>query len=491
MLESWTSGSSSAASNSGEKWATHITAANMHPGHDREGRDAHDPRVQDRQDPAAAGRRCDDTRSSSVIGADEGDRGAPRRARAGCAGPCGPRTAPCRSARCPTAGRTPSASLGQGRSRPSAGAAPGWPGWAAFTRRTAHDHQPSATAIASVGQRLERPAEQQDRERRRLRRGRAVGRRRRRPRPARPPGTTMRDGDAARRPIGRASRGIVARTGASGHRAPMRAPQTNDATTLRVSWPRSDRRAPTRPSPTSARRPVPVLAALAEDLDVELPRRAPLHHRARRSSCWCAIIVVGVVASPGWSAVAARRIVESLYPPIAVTDQGAEIRDALHVVFLIAAAIFFVVEGLIVWTVIRYRRRPRRRRAAAADPRQRDRRDRLDGRPDDHRRVHVRHLVADAQRRSTRRSRRAGHQDPGGRRPVPVAVRLPARRLRPQPGVAGPAPLYPEFVPTGADGGLTVPAGRTVQLYLDQPGRHPRLLRAAVPVQARRGARAG
>jgi cytochrome c oxidase subunit 2 len=50
--------------------------------------------------------------------------------------------------------------------------------------------------------------------------------------------------------------------------------------------------------------------------------------------------------------------VTGLYPPIAVTAQGAQIRDLYTVIFLIAVAIFLLVEGLIVWTVIRYRRKP-------------------------------------------------------------------------------------------------------------------------------------
>src|SRR5712691_2586398 len=50
--------------------------------------------------------------------------------------------------------------------------------------------------------------------------------------------------------------------------------------------------------------------------------------------------------------------VTGLFPPVAVTSQGAEIRDLYTVVFLIAVAIFFVVEGLIIWPVIRYRRKP-------------------------------------------------------------------------------------------------------------------------------------
>jgi cytochrome c oxidase subunit II len=50
--------------------------------------------------------------------------------------------------------------------------------------------------------------------------------------------------------------------------------------------------------------------------------------------------------------------VAGLFPPIAVTEQGAKIRDLYTLVFLIAVAIFVLVEGLIIWTVVRYRRKP-------------------------------------------------------------------------------------------------------------------------------------
>src|SRR5262245_2192584 len=53
-----------------------------------------------------------------------------------------------------------------------------------------------------------------------------------------------------------------------------------------------------------------------------------------------------------------QKFLTSLYPPIAVTSEGAKIRDLYTITFLIAAAIFIVVEGLIIWTVIRYRRKP-------------------------------------------------------------------------------------------------------------------------------------
>ncbi len=50
--------------------------------------------------------------------------------------------------------------------------------------------------------------------------------------------------------------------------------------------------------------------------------------------------------------------VTGLYPPEAVTTQGQAIRDLYTIVFLVAVAIFFVVEGLILWSVIRYHRKP-------------------------------------------------------------------------------------------------------------------------------------
>ncbi|HLA15817.1 MAG TPA: cytochrome c oxidase subunit II [Candidatus Limnocylindrales bacterium] len=52
------------------------------------------------------------------------------------------------------------------------------------------------------------------------------------------------------------------------------------------------------------------------------------------------------------------RLVESFYPPAGVTSEGHEIRALYDLVFIFAAVIFFLVEGLIVWSVIRYRRKP-------------------------------------------------------------------------------------------------------------------------------------
>lgn len=55
---------------------------------------------------------------------------------------------------------------------------------------------------------------------------------------------------------------------------------------------------------------------------------------------------------------AGNTFVTGLYPPVAVTVQGAAIRDLYTIVFLVAVVIFFLVEGLILWSVIRYRRKP-------------------------------------------------------------------------------------------------------------------------------------
>lgn len=79
-----------------------------------------------------------------------------------------------------------------------------------------------------------------------------------------------------------------------------------------------------------------------------------------------ALLVIAILVAAFLVAIAAglnpsdavTRVVDSFFPPAAVTDRGQSIRDLYVIVFLIAAVIFFVVEGLILWTVLRYRRRP-------------------------------------------------------------------------------------------------------------------------------------
>jgi cytochrome c oxidase subunit 2 len=67
-----------------------------------------------------------------------------------------------------------------------------------------------------------------------------------------------------------------------------------------------------------------------------------------------ALVVLAFVAVGG----DVGRIVESFYPPPGATTEGKEIRALYDLTFIFAAVIFFLVEGLIVWSVIRYRRKP-------------------------------------------------------------------------------------------------------------------------------------
>ena len=62
------------------------------------------------------------------------------------------------------------------------------------------------------------------------------------------------------------------------------------------------------------------------------------------------IAIVGVIFWTGLG--------ESLYPPEPVTEEARLIDDLYNIVFAIAVAIFVAVEGLIIWSVLRYRRRP-------------------------------------------------------------------------------------------------------------------------------------
>ena len=167
-----------------------------------------------------------------------------------------------------------------------------------------------------------------------------------------------------------------------------------------------------------------------------------------------------------------QRVVDSLYPPSAVTAQGAQIRDLYTIVFLIAVVIFFVVEGLIVWTVIRYRRKP--------DD---------DALPPQTHGNNIAEIVWTVVPTiivaflfviswQTLNTVEAVSATPDTKiRAVAGQFQWTFEYLpddwEPQEpgGAAPPAALYTEFVPVraGEAGGLDVPAGRTVQLYLDSP----------------------
>jgi cytochrome c oxidase subunit 2 len=71
------------------------------------------------------------------------------------------------------------------------------------------------------------------------------------------------------------------------------------------------------------------------------------------------LVLLAVAVARGVNLVkVAGDVVGSMFPPPAATAEAAEIRSLYDVVFVIAAAIFLLVEGLIIWSVVRYRRKP-------------------------------------------------------------------------------------------------------------------------------------
>jgi cytochrome c oxidase subunit 2 len=82
--------------------------------------------------------------------------------------------------------------------------------------------------------------------------------------------------------------------------------------------------------------------------------------RVRLSRSARSRLVTPLVAALVGLAVAGCSGVPGLYPPAAVTDRGEATRNLYTIVFLIAVAIFFVVEGLILFAALRYHHRPAR-----------------------------------------------------------------------------------------------------------------------------------
>jgi cytochrome c oxidase subunit II len=70
------------------------------------------------------------------------------------------------------------------------------------------------------------------------------------------------------------------------------------------------------------------------------------------------VLLVVAVARGVNLVTAASDVMGSMFPPPAATAEAHEIRSLYDIVFFIAAAIFLVVEGLIIWSVVRYRRKP-------------------------------------------------------------------------------------------------------------------------------------
>lgn len=64
-------------------------------------------------------------------------------------------------------------------------------------------------------------------------------------------------------------------------------------------------------------------------------------------------LMIAIIGLVFWSSAGS-----ALYPPKPATAQAVEVSKLYDVVFAIAVAIFVIVEGLIVWSILRYRRRP-------------------------------------------------------------------------------------------------------------------------------------
>jgi cytochrome c oxidase subunit 2 len=158
-----------------------------------------------------------------------------------------------------------------------------------------------------------------------------------------------------------------------------------------------------------------------------------------------------------------QAVLRSFFPPDAKTAQGHAIRDLYDVVFAIAAVIFFLVEGLIVWSVIRYHRKP-------GD-------NELPPQTHGHNLAEVIWTVVPTiivfflffVSWQTLNSVEAHAPKPD------LLVRAVAGQFQwsfdylPAGAAADAKPLFKVSAPVGPDGGLTLPAGKTTHLYLSSP----------------------
>jgi cytochrome c oxidase subunit II len=157
------------------------------------------------------------------------------------------------------------------------------------------------------------------------------------------------------------------------------------------------------------------------------------------------------------------QVARSFFPPTPVTRQGQEINDLYTIVFWIAAAIFFLVEGLIVWSVIRYRRKP-------TDTE-------LPPQTHGHNLAEIVWTVIPTIiviflffiSWQTLNSVEANTPNPD------LRVRAVAGQFQwrfdylAADAAADAQPLFSQTAPTGPDGGLFLPAGKTTHLYLSSP----------------------
>jgi cytochrome c oxidase subunit 2 len=165
-------------------------------------------------------------------------------------------------------------------------------------------------------------------------------------------------------------------------------------------------------------------------------------------------VVLIVYREPIWN---------SFFPPQAKSVEGQQIRDLYDIVFAIAVVIFVVVEGLIVWTVLRYRRKP--------------------GDDELPPQTHGNNLAETIWTLvptaiviflffvswQTLNSVEATAASPD------LKVKAVAGQFQwtfdylPRDGNAASKPIFTVTTPTGPDGGLVLPAGKTTHLFLQSP----------------------
>jgi cytochrome c oxidase subunit 2 len=159
----------------------------------------------------------------------------------------------------------------------------------------------------------------------------------------------------------------------------------------------------------------------------------------------------------------AQPIWTSFFPPEAKSVQGQQIRALYDIVFVIAVAIFLLVEGLIVWTVVRYRRKP-------GD-------DVLPPQTHGNNLLEIIWTIVPTAiviflfviSWQTLNSVEAVKADPA------LKVRAVAGQFQwsfdylPADAAADAKAIFSVTAPTGADGGLKLPAGQTTHLFLHSP----------------------
>jgi cytochrome c oxidase subunit II len=172
------------------------------------------------------------------------------------------------------------------------------------------------------------------------------------------------------------------------------------------------------------------------------------------------LVVAAIVATGTDVSAALRAAVDSMFPPEAVTTEAVQVRDLYNIVFFLAAAIFIAVEALIIWTVIRYRRK--------------DGDDELPPQTHGNNLAEILWTVIPTVivaflffiSWQTLNTVEAVSENPG------VQVRARAAQFQwtfEYLAADGETVEYSQFVPVGENGGMFVPVGEPVKVYLESP----------------------